>query len=90
MNKYIMKNCPALLKGTGKWANGFKESEYYCIENGDWCKNCYDCLLKQIRTLCKEDCVIFADGKVLRYDTLDEILNLMEIEEIEDVESNGK
>lgn len=68
MNKYIVKNCPAI---TGDECNSFRVDE-----NEIYCQDCTDCLIKQVIEKCKEhpfcDC---ACG--------DEILQLFDIEEVE-------
>ena len=69
--KYKVKNCPVI----------YSEDKCYSVKIPHFnCKDCTDCLIKQVIEKCKNDCVDFG-GKELRYDTLDDILQLFEIEE---------
>ena len=73
MNKYIIKNCPALLDGEkyGKY-NG----ECCDKEVGAKCEHCKDCLFKQIIDMCN-------DAKIIEYNELaNDILSLFNIEEV--------
>lgn len=73
MNKYVVKNCPAFNEDYNECC-GKSAKFIYCMDNTD-------CLIKQVIEKCKNDCVYFGD-KELRYDTLEEILQLFEIEEV--------
>lgn len=74
MSKYIIKNCPCY------WHIG--EDDGCSLGNMKQCEDDTDCVMKQIVELCKNDCVELA-GKELRYDTLDDILELLDIQEVE-------
>lgn len=83
--KYIIKNCPALLKGAEKWARGFKDDEYLCNDRTKWCEDCSDCVIKQIVKLCNDELEQETDplnssGKSLAQ----KILNLLEMEEVDE------
>jgi len=71
-DKYIIKNCPALSFSLG----------FYCDEYQKKCQDCTDCVMKQIYKLCKDDYIQFGD-KELRYDTLENIIKLLDIQEVE-------
>lgn len=86
MSKYIIKNCPnswtynrpKAICGLTYKTGGFKgETTSY-----KHCQDCTDCVLKQIYDLCKEDYTQFGD-KELRYDTLEDIIKLLDIQEVE-------
>lgn len=51
MSKYIIKNCPAIV------ISNFNTHLPYCVDNAlnSNCKDCTDCLLKQIVELCKDN-----------------------------------
>lgn len=82
LNKYRVKNCPAI-----SFADGCKNEEVKVWD----CQDCTDCVLKQIVQLCKEQKVINCniDGKeqVLKafYHThlSNKILELLDIQEVE-------
>ena len=86
MSKYIIKNCPGLLKGAEKWAKGFKEDEHFCNEGeGKWCQDCTACVLKQIVDRCNiykyseaTETTDFARREVAL-----KILDLLQIQEVE-------
>jgi hypothetical protein len=69
-NKYIVKNCPAILRMT-KVCDAYETTR----DLPQLCKNCTDCVIKQVIEKCKEhplkDC---ACG--------DDILQLFDIEEV--------
>lgn len=68
MTKYIIKNCPAY---------DICDIDWDCVANdvADLnCKDCTDCLLKQIVKKCKNS----------TYTTAQEILSMLEIQEVED------
>ena len=71
-DKYIIKNCPAL---------GFQIG-YYCSDRADYCKDCTDCVLKQIVEKCrniKKD--HYWGMREIRF--ANEILQLLDIQEVE-------
>lgn len=70
---YIIKNCPCY------WHIG--EDDGCSLDNFKNCEDDTNCLLKKIYKLCKDDYTQFGD-KELRYDTLDEIINLLDIKEL--------
>ncbi len=80
MSKYIARNCPCL---------GFQIG-YYCFDRADYCKNCNDCLIKQVIEKCKkEDYFVpkypysqYQEG-VLNSTLANDILQLFKIEEVE-------
>lgn len=47
--KYIIKNCPALSYG-----KGLRFKKCYRTNWKEYCKDCSDCVIKQIVGLCKE------------------------------------
>lgn len=71
MNKYIIKNCEQI-----------HSSDNFCWSKNILCQDCTDCVMKQIYKLCKDDYVQFGD-KELRYDTLENIIKLLDIQEVE-------
>ena len=85
MNKYIVKNCPALMWG--------RRTFKCCAEYPDHkkCEEKKDCLTKQIIEICKKD--VFLNSKKENADEYfqqgfktcqREILNLIDTEEIEE------
>lgn len=74
MDKYIIKNCPAIY---GAFTDGCKKDHY---EDGSvLCQDCTDCVMKQIVELCKDKMdTEFNSGSIFA----EEILNLLQIEEI--------
>lgn len=71
MNKYIVKNCPAIFKHhLGHWN----------CANGIECQYRTDCLIKQVIEKCKD---IFQNGWYVERKLPNEILQLFEIEECE-------
>ena len=71
--QYIIRNCPAYDCSITEWN---------CLgSDATECKN-GDCIIKQIYKLCKDDYVQFGD-KELRYDTLEDIIKLLDIQEVE-------
>lgn len=74
--KYIVKNCPC----------GYAIADTIACTNNEgyqkWCEYTDDCIIKQIIDKCKEDCVIIGDEE-LRFDTLDDIISMFEIESVE-------
>ena len=68
----IIKNCPCYYLETCG-AENVKEQ---------YCEDCTDCVMKQIYKLCKDDYTQFGD-KELRYDTLENIIKLLDIQEVE-------
>lgn len=88
MNKYIVKNCPAIFySGIIDEAKCWKKWE----ETDESCQNCTDCLIKQVIERCKEvncpceyqgaDCWE-CDTKGMKQ-LADKTLQLFEIEECE-------
>lgn len=76
MSKYIIRNCPAL---------GFQIG-YYCSDRADYCKNCTDCVMKQIVELCKENLnslETYVDVRSFECVMLQNILKLLDIQEVE-------
>lgn len=87
-NKYIVKNCPAILPMT-KLCDS--ENTFNC---GTFCKDCTDCVIKQVIEKCKDaklecscknpnldiDCFECTSGG--RAELGQEILNMFDIEEI--------
>ena len=77
----IVKNCPAFVlmrtatSGTYFDMCGNAKGHIKCAD-------CTDCVMKQIYKLCKDDYTQFGD-KELRYDTLEEIIKLLDIQEVE-------
>ena len=72
MNKYIIKNCPAITDG--------RNIENICIKSNACCEMITDCLLKQIVKTCKEVIkynVIDLGMSVMASD----VLRLLEIQE---------
>lgn len=73
---YVIRNCPCYT------------TAYHCKYNcsgktlSPYCQDCDDCVMKQIYKLCKDDYVQFGD-KELRYDTLENIIKLLDIQEVE-------
>lgn len=67
--KYMIKNCPCYNK------------DYSCQSKdnitGKYCKDCTDCLLKQIVEKCKD---MASDEDFYAYDFSKEILQLLDIE----------
>ena len=76
--KYIVKNCPAITEY--KFPDN-KVHKNCCQCTYGYCKD-IDCIIKRVIDKCKKDCVIFGD-KELRYDTLDDIISMFEIERVE-------
>lgn len=76
-DKYVIKNCP-------NYDDYFYPNETCRKKYSQYCQDCTDCVLKQIYKLCKDDYTQFGD-KELRYDTLEEIIKLLDIQEVEDV-----
>ena len=78
-NKYIVKNCPSILPMT-KLCDS--ESMFNC---GTYCKDCTDCIVKQVIEKCK-----YYQNKIGRtpqyragfVDATSDILQLFDIEEI--------
>ena len=74
-DKYIIKNCPAIFKHpVGHWN----------CQQGKECKDCTDCLLKQIVELCKENLnslETYVDVRSLECVILQNILKLLDIQE---------
>lgn len=90
MKKYIIKNCPAfVLMRTGTNTTYFDMCGN--AKGRIACKDCTDCLLKQIVEKCKKSRYKVLYSKYQREDiettkikkTAQEILNLLEIEEVE-------
>ena len=79
--KIIIRNCPAFVlmrtATSGTYFNICGTAKGH-VE----CKDCTDCVMKQIYKLCKDDYTQFGD-KELRYDTLEEIIKLLDIQEVE-------
>ena len=46
MSKYIVKNCPCIYTG---WS-----TKYECFYYNKHCKDCTDCLIKQVIEMCRE------------------------------------
>lgn len=76
--KMIIRNCPAIYGIDDGFLCSYREDE----EDEKYCLDCTNCILKQIYKLCKDDYTQFGD-KELRYDTLEEIIKLLDIEEAE-------
>ena len=57
-NKYIIKNCPAILKMT-KICDDYRTTR----DNPQLCKDCTDCVLKQIVKKCKSTLSINKDSE---------------------------
>ena len=59
--------------------NHSNEVEEYCSRLADKNKKCekYEQALEEIESICLEDVHTFADGTELRYDSLDEILDII-------------
>ena len=84
MNKYIIKNCPCLYEyGKGDCCNDLKYDQHTL------CKDCTDCLIKQVINKCTvalevfdkhKDKNLYAQGRCA---TTENILQLFEIEECE-------
>ena len=70
-NRYVILNCPTLMGNRLCFGKTTKQ-----------CADCTDCVMKQIYKLCKDDYTQFGD-KELRYDTLEEIIKLLDIQEVE-------
>lgn len=76
-DKYIIKNCPNYIRG---------KSGNYCDLDAGSCKDCTDCILKQVVELCKENLSsleTYVDVRSLECVTLQNILNLLDIQEVE-------
>lgn len=85
MSKYIIRNCPALF-----------DNFCHSVSRGGTCKDCTDCLLKQVVEMCKnevicDDCELQGTNKCdarmctnfYLNDFAEQILQLFEIEECE-------
>lgn len=72
-DKYIIKNCP-------NYDDYFNPNETCRKKYSQYCQDCTDCVLKQIYKLCRDDYTQFGD-KELRYDTLEEIIKLLDIQD---------
>ena len=73
MNKYIVKNCPAL------------QLTYYCDTHHSKCQDCTDCLIKRVIEVCKKEAVINYPKREKEFITVNgyqAILNMFEIERI--------
>ena len=76
---YIVKNCPAILPMT-KLCDS--ESIFNC---GTFCKDCTNCVIKQVIQVCKREVVINYPKKEKEFITVNGyqvILNMFDIEEI--------
>lgn len=86
MSKYIIKNCPAILK-MSKICDDYRTTR----DNPELCKNINDCILKQIVKLCNgikcpcdykgADCWECTESGARRF--ADKILKLLDIQEVE-------
>ena len=77
MSKYIVKNCPCIYTG---WS-----TKYECFYYNKHCKDCTDCLIKQVIEKCKKECDPTNDDWCRDKENLSrEILQLFEIEEQQD------
>lgn len=70
-DKYIIRNCPTLMGNRLCYGKEIRQ-----------CADCTGCVMKQIYKLCKDDYTQFGD-KELRYDTLEEIIEILDIQEVE-------
>ena len=79
MSKYIINNCPAILKMT-KVCDDYRTTR----DNPQLCKNCTDCVMKQIVELCGKYHVIDAGYQKVAINYLSsDILKLLDIQEDE-------
>jgi hypothetical protein len=72
MSKYIIKNCPAILKMT-KVCDDYRTTR----DNPELCKNINDCVMKQIVKKCRKSL------EVSHCPIEQEILELLDIQEVE-------
>lgn len=83
--KYVIRNCPAILR-VSKVCNSYDKA----LDDPCLCKDCTDCILKQIVELCKKkDYFVkrfpnteFSSG-VKNSELAFDILRLLQIEEVE-------
>lgn len=78
MSRYVIENCPCYNK------------DYSCQSKanitGKYCKDCTDCVLKQIVELCKRTCEMRCTNYCLgakKYYGYGQILKLLDIQEVE-------
>lgn len=72
MSKYIIKNCPAILR-VSEVCNSYDKA----LDNPCLCKDCTDCVMKQIVKKCKKSLEV-------SYCPIEqEILELLDIREVE-------
>ena len=79
--KYVITNCPAILRMT-KVCDDYRTTR----DNPQLCKDCTDCVMKQIVELCKENLnslETYVDVRSLECTILQSILKLLDIQEIE-------
>lgn len=77
MSKYIIKNCPAILKVT-KVCDDYRTTR----DNPQLCKDCTDCVMKQIAIMCNY--AIHGAKATGHFNFLGErILKLLDIQEVE-------
>ena len=78
MSKYIVKNCPAYNVDSEYWDCMHPDTESLS------CKDCTDCLIKQVIEKCKKECDPTNDDWCRDKENLSrEFLQLFEIEECE-------
>lgn len=80
-DKYIIKNCPCIVVDE---CNSFKDDEVFC-------KDCTDCVLKQIVELCEDEIELVKKWqeetkypfKPTAFELAEKILNQLDIQEVE-------
>lgn len=90
MSRYIIKNCPSCRYTPKRYIDGI---DYICWNAQNFnssvrglCQDCTDCKLKQIVELCKENLnslETYVDVRSLECVTLQNILKLLDIQEVE-------
>ena len=79
-NKYIIKNCPAILKMT-KICDDYRTTR----DNPQLCKDCTDCLMKKIVELCKSS-IRENERDIYRAGRMSLAINILGLLDIEDAE----
>ena len=79
-NKYIIKNCPAILRMT-KICDDYRTTR----DNPRLCKDCTDCVLKQIVKKCKSS-IRENERDIYRAGRMSLAINILGLLDIEDAE----
>lgn len=81
---YVIRNCPNLSHAI--MADGTERNFQCGLEIDKYCQDCTDCVMKQIVELCKENLnslETYVDVRSLECVTLQNILQLLDIQEVE-------